>query len=71
MKGRGAAALCGRRTPGNRRGRRKGGWSETDRLNKSNTKFPHLILKRFMEGWRWIDEENGEGEEVRKGGRMG
>ena len=23
-----------------------------------------------MEGWRWIDEENGEGEEVRKGGRM-
>ena len=23
-----------------------------------------------MEGWRWIYEENGEGEEVRKGGRM-
>ena len=48
----------------------KGSWSEADRLNKSNTKLPHLILKRFMEGWRWIYEENGEGEEVRKGGRM-
>ena len=49
----------------------KGSWSEADRLNKSNTKLPHLILKRFMEGWRWIYEENGKGEEVRKGGRMG
>ena len=62
-----STALTRRRTQGKRR---KGGWSETDRLNKSNTKLPHLILKRFMEGWRWIYEENGEGEEVRKGGRM-
>ena len=62
-----STALTRRRTQGKRR---KGGWSETDRLNKSNTKLPHLILKRFMKGWRWIYEENGGEEEVRKGGRM-